>query len=62
MQKRWHMHRITRSVSELLARVVRLFTGEPAANHPAIRWAEMKSVDFQGEDTSLTQADLALMR
>ncbi|HUM09736.1 MAG TPA: hypothetical protein VLT82_02200 [Myxococcaceae bacterium] len=25
-------------------------------------WAEMKAVDFDGEDTSLTEADLQLMK
>ena len=53
----WH-----RSSRELLARVVRLFTGESPAGRPGLRWAEMKPVDFQGDDTSLTEAHLALMR
>lgn len=47
---------------ELLARVVRLFTGEPRTNRPAIHWTEMKPVDFEGEDTSLRESDLARMR
>lgn len=50
------------SVRELLTRVVRVFTGEPVAESPEIRWAEMKPVDFEGEDTSLSQDHLALMR
>ena len=64
------MKRVTGSVSspaqnsfrKLLTRVIRAFIGEPVAERPEIRWAEMKPVDFEGEDTSLSQDHLALMR
>ena len=32
------------------------------AERPAIRWGEMKPIDFQGEDTSLTQEQLEVLR
>jgi hypothetical protein len=47
---------------EFLARVVRYFAAAPVVHRPAIRWEEMKPVDFQGDDTSLTQEQISLMR
>lgn len=46
----------------LLSRLVRYFRGAAVAERPAIRWADMKPIDFQGEDTSLTQEHIALMK
>ena len=37
------------------------FVGLPSADEPSPRsmaWADMKPIDFDGEDTSLTEADL----
>lgn len=63
------MQSITGSVSspsnptwEFLARVVRYFAAAPVVHRPAIRWEAMKPVDFEGEDTSLTQDQISLMR
>jgi hypothetical protein len=63
------MQSITGSVSspsnptwEFLARVVRYFAAAPVVQRPSIRWEEMKPIDFQGEDTSLTQEQISLMR
>ena len=47
---------------DLLARVARYFAAASVVQRPAIRWEEMKPVDFQGEDTSLTQDQIRLMR
>jgi|GEM_PF-377433 len=47
---------------DLLARLVRYVRGAAAAERPAIRWADMKPIDFQGEDTSLTQEHIELMK
>jgi hypothetical protein len=47
----------------LLVRAMRLLTGREADREASrIRWAEMRPIDFVGEDTSLTQAELELMR
>jgi len=47
----------------LFSRVLRLFTHrERIEERPATRWAEMRAVDFEGEDTSLTQAHLEVLR
>ncbi len=65
------MQSLTRSVhspfqdrgwEELLARAVRHCTCLAMAELPAIRWAEMKPVDFEREDTTLTQEQLERMR
>jgi len=47
----------------LLSRVFRLLGHrEKVVARPATRWAEMKPIDFEGEDTSLTQSHLDLLR
>jgi hypothetical protein len=47
---------------ELLSRLLRQFRSAALAHRPAIQWAEMRPIDFQGEDTSLTQEQLAALR
>ncbi|HSP18976.1 MAG TPA: hypothetical protein VLQ79_05665 [Myxococcaceae bacterium] len=47
---------------DLLARLVRYFRGAALAERPAIRWVDMQPIDFDGEDTSLTQEHIALMK
>jgi len=47
---------------EILSRLLRLFRSAAVAQRPAIQWAEMSPIDFQGEDTSLTQEQLAALR
>ena len=47
---------------ELLSRLVRYFRGAAVAERPAIRWADMKPIDFDGEDTSLTQQQLEFVK
>ena len=65
------MQSLTRSVHSpfhdrgweaLLARAVRHCTCLAMAELPAIRWAEMKPVDFEREDTTLTQEQLERIR
>ena len=64
------MQRFTRSVSTpspqpasvLLSRLLRPFRGPAADERPGLRWAEMRPIDFDGEDTSLTQEQLAALR
>ena len=51
-----------RPVSEFFSRLLRAFRGAEAVSRPAIQWAEMKPVDFKGEDTSLTQEHLEALR
>ena len=51
-----------RPVSVRFSRLLRPFRGPPADERPALRWAEMKPIDFDGEDTSLTQEQLAAHR
>ena len=51
-----------RPVSELLSRLLRAFRGAEVVSRPAIQWAEMKPIDFKGEDTSLTQEHLEALR
>jgi hypothetical protein len=36
--------------------------GETRAIAATIRWAQVLPVDFEGEDTSLTQAQLAVLK
>ena len=47
---------------ELLARAARHLRGLAMAERPPMRWAEMKPIDFEGEDTSLAQDQLHLLR
>jgi len=42
--------------------ILRQFRSAALAHRPAIRWAEMRPIDFQGEDTSLTQEQLEVLR
>lgn len=51
-----------RGWEELLARAVRHCTCLAMAELPAIRWAEMKPVDLEPEDTTRTQDQLERMR
>jgi len=47
----------------LFSRVFRLFTRrERIEKRPAFHWAGVKAIDFDGEDTSLTQAHLEILR
>jgi len=47
----------------LLSRVFRILGHrEKVVARPPTRWAEMKPIDFEGEDTSLTQSHLDLLR
>ena len=63
------MHSFTGSVSSrshlrcsgLLARAIRLLRRE-VVERPSIHWAQTRPLDFEGEDTSLTQAHLELLR
>ncbi len=36
--------------------------GLALAERPAIRWTDMRPVDFEGEDTSLTQEHLVALK
>ena len=44
----------------MLGRLVR--RGYPGTAVPAFRWTAMRSIDFEGEDTSLTEKQLGLFR
>jgi len=46
------------------ARLLRALTGrERVEDRPAMRWAsDVKPIDWEGEDTSLTQAHLEVLR
>jgi len=46
---------------EVFSRLLRYFRSASVAERPAIRWGEMKPIDFQGEDTSLTQEQLEVL-
>ena len=52
----------TDSGSDLLSRLLRLFRSAAVAERAAIRWEEMKPIDFDGEDTSLTQEQIEVLR
>jgi hypothetical protein len=52
----------TSPVRQLLSRILRTFRSAALAERPAMRWAEMSPIDFQGEDASLTQEQLAVLR
>ena len=47
---------------EILSKILRHFRSAALAERPAIRWAEMTPIDFHGEDTSLSQEQLAVLR
>jgi len=47
---------------ELLFRFLSYFRTASLAERPAITWFEMKPIDFEGEDTSLTQEHLDVLR
>ena len=49
-------------VRKLLSRFLRTFGSAALAERPAIHWAEMRPIDFEGEDASLTQEQLAVLR
>jgi hypothetical protein len=36
--------------------------GHPGTTVPAFRWTAMRSIDFEGEDTSLTEKQIGLFR
>jgi hypothetical protein len=52
----------TLTASDLFSWLLRSFRSAAVVQRPAIRWAEMKPIDFQGEDTSLTQEQLEVLR
>lgn len=52
----------TRTASDLFSWLLRSFRSAAVVQRPAIRWAEMKPIDFQGEDASLTQQQLEVLR
>jgi len=64
------MKTVTQSVSspsaspawELLSWLLRHFKSAAVAERPAMRWSDMKPIDFKGEDTSLTQEQLEILR
>ncbi len=66
------MQSLTRSLSSssplrvpgLIARVLRLFTRHTEVEQrPAIRWVtDFRPIDWEGEDTSLTQEQLEVLR
>jgi len=47
---------------DVLPRLFRAFRGLAVAGRPPMRWAEMKPIDFEGEDSSLTQEQLEALR
>jgi hypothetical protein len=47
---------------DVLFRLFRPFRSLAVAEKPAVRWAEMNPIDFQGEDMSLTQEQLEALR
>lgn len=48
--------------SAFFSRLLGYFRSASVAQRPAIRWGDMKPIDFQGEDTSLTQEQLEVLR
>jgi len=54
--------RTARPASEFFSRLLRAFRGAEVVSRPAIQWAEMKPIDFKGEDTSLSQEHLDVLR
>lgn len=49
-------------VRELIARAARLIESRVSPPPPYVAWIELKPIDSEGEDTSLTEAELTLMR
>ena len=47
---------------DVLPRLFRALRGASRDGRPAMRWAEMKPIDFEGEDSSLTQEQLEALR
>lgn len=47
---------------ELLALTARRLVRRERAVSPAFHWAKMRSIDFEGEDTSLTEDEIRLLR
>ncbi|MGZ3447705.1 MAG: hypothetical protein ACXU88_18625 [Myxococcaceae bacterium] len=54
----WHL-RARELLARALHRLADRLTPRPAAG---LCWAEMRPIDFEGEDTSLTEADLRHFR
>ena len=50
------------SAWEIFSRLLRHFRSAALAQRPGIEWAEMRPIDFQGEDTSLSQEHLGFLR
>jgi hypothetical protein len=51
-----------RATPGIFSRLLRSFRSAAVTARPAIRWEQMKPIDFEGEDTSLTQEQLAALR
>ncbi len=47
---------------DLLAHLIRVLRSLSVAERPPTRWAEMTPIDFEGEDSSLTQEQLEVLR
>jgi hypothetical protein len=49
---------------ELIKLMLRVLVrrGYPGTAVPDFRWSEMRSIDFEGEDTSLTEKQIKLFR
>jgi len=45
-----------------LAFVARIFRVHPERTHPPRPWADMKPIDYEGEDDSLTEKQIRFMR
>jgi hypothetical protein len=52
--------RLLERIGLMLRRLVR--RGYPGTAVPTFRWNEMRSIDFEGEDTSLTEKQIGLFR
>ena len=54
----WHLR-----ARELLARALHVLADRLSPTAPlGLRWADMRPIDFEGEDTSLTEAQLRHFR
>ena len=51
-----------RPASDFFSRLLRALRGAETVQRPAIQWADMKPCNFEGEDTSLTQEQLTVLR
>lgn len=49
-------------VRELISRAARLIESRVSPPPPYVAWIEIEPIDFEEEDTSLTEAELARMR